>query len=111
MKYILSFLISLAAVIVCVYSFNANAVSVDAATTVCVTIEKMTVAETDFTQPGDYKVTVSLQGNEGFQNIDVTFGFDDTYCEVIAHTYGPYFTRGGYRRTLWSISTLWENLH
>lgn len=63
MKYIFSILFSLATVIVCLYSFNSNAVSASAATMPWCSVERLTVSDSAYTQAGDFKFTMHVQDN------------------------------------------------
>ncbi len=95
MKHILSFLFSLAAVIVCVYSFNANAVSASAATTSWCTVERLTVSDSAYTQAGDFKFTMHVQDNEGFLEFCANLYYNsDEFAVVTASGNRAYCTAG-----------------
>ena len=96
MKYIFSFLFSLAAVFVCMYSFNANTVSASAATTPWCTVERLTVSDSAYTQAGDFKFTLHLEDNEGFKELWADLSYNPTQFEMVSTPSGdPFFTAGG----------------
>ena len=96
MKYIFSILFSLATVIVCLYSFNSNAVSASAATMPWCSVERLTASDSAYTQAGDFKVTVHLEDNEGFKKLWADLSYYQTQFEMVSTASGePFFTAGG----------------
>lgn len=83
MKFILSFLISLAAVIVCAYSFNANTVNASAATTPWCSVEQLTASDSAYTQAGDFKFTMRVKDNEGFVGLNATLYYDPNEFDIV----------------------------
>lgn len=65
------------AIVAFAFSSNADTLYASAANDFSVSVTKLTAAEGDYAQAGDYKVTVSLEQNTGFRDLGFLFYYDN----------------------------------